>query len=151
MKKISSFILALSTKTHPFTGYLELTISQQSLPIALREEWPLWSPPLSLTGILAGLIMCRSWPSNHCCVSSYTMTMSCLEDTFAGLISNLWLLLFPRSFFARFTKPWMQMVCYRCHIAVRLSSQPSFTLYTVTSSEALCWILSIGKMDQLSW
>lgn len=39
---------------------------------------------------------------------------------------------------AIFTKPWMEMVCYRCHIVVRLSSQPSSTLYTVTSSAVLC-------------
>lgn len=151
MKKISPFILGLSTKTHPFIRYLELTISQQSLstnssqggvPIVISSLVPNWNIGWldNVQVLTKQSLLCEFIYNDH--VMSRRHFCRTPFQPLAFSLSTL--------FFARFTKPWMEMVSYRCHIAVRLSSQPSFTLYTMTSSEVLCCILSIGKVDQLS-
>lgn len=129
MKKISSFTLGLPTKTHPFAGYLELTISPQSsstkssqggVALVISSLVPNWNIGwLDHVQVLTKQsLLCEFIYNDH--VMSRIQFWRTPFQPLAFSPSTL--------FFARFTKPRMEM-CYRCRTAVRLSSQPSCTLY----------------------
>lgn len=121
MKKISSFLIYL-LRTHPFTEYLELTISQQSyLPIALREEWALvisslvpnwnigWLDHVQV--LIKRALLCEFTYNDHVMSRRHFCRTPFQPLAFSSSMLSL----------AIFTKPWMEMVWYRCHTVVMMA------------------------------
>lgn len=114
MKKISSFLIYL-LRTHPFTEYLELTISQQPLPTnssqgGVGPNWNIgWLDHVQV--LIKRALLCEFIYNDHVMSRRHFCRTPFQPLAFSSSMLSL----------AIFTKPWMEMVWYRCHTVVMMA------------------------------